>query len=377
MNKNEVRKYTQNIRKKASSLLKHFEEYGEKISAYHSKKIELENFQNPKTIATSVNLLLIKDKLYLKNKTGIIHLEKEINTYKYKIEQYYQGFLKEYLLIKEYQQKIPNLSRVEKNNLRLTLLHLNKQMDKINHLILVELNAELNLFLEARKKLKIIVKNVLTITSILLHSMYSDLNFSYGIKKYSEIKKISINKMETGDIIIYDEYESYKKSIAMRQIKYFVKSTILHVSMFYGNENNRNLIYEASGRNRKKSYIGDLKLERSIKYIVLRLPKNFTKKEKKLIKLLIQENVNQKFSIIKLYGIALNYVLLKIYKTWFPFITKGKNIYFGKGIFCSQTIGEIYEKLGINISNTEDLGMLSPLDIFNSFELDIIGYIEV
>lgn len=376
MNKKVLRTYTRNLRKISRELREKFEKYGKIISSYHTQKLEIQTNSQPKTIAKTTALLLIHDERYIENKDKLIILEDEINKLKLKIESIFQDYKTNYTNIKSYVQNFSNLSRVEKNNQRLSLIHLNKQFNKINKIILVSTNAELNEFLESKKKLEEIILNIDNVISTILHSNFSDLHYKYQVEDYSKIKKLSERDLKTGDIILNDDYETYKKSIALRQIKYFIKSTILHVAIYYGTENKRHLIYEASGRNRKVSYLGDFKKEKGTKNLVLRLPHSFTDKEKKIIKEIIENHVNKPFSIIKLYGIALNYTLLKLYKTWFPFITTGKNIYFGEGIFCSQTIGEIYQKLGINISNKEDLGMLSPIDIFNSFELDIIGYIE-
>ncbi len=376
MNKTDLREYSNNLRKKAQKLIDSYDKYGKSISALHSSKIALQSsFTSQSSLSSTAHMLIQKEE-FKKNKLKMIQYEEKINEYKLKLETIYRDFFESFILIKEYEQNLNDISRVERNNLRLSLIHLNKQVKKINKMILIELDAELNTFLESKKKLKKIISNVLITSSIVLHSLYTDLHFKYRVNDYSKLKKLKRSDLETGDIILNDDYNLYKKSIAMRQIKYFTKSTILHVAIFYDHQNNRDIIYEASGRNRKVSYLGDLKIEEGSRHIIMRLPKKFNSQEKEIIKNIIEDNVNQEFSIIKLYGIALNYVLLKLYKTWFPFITTGKNIYFGKGIFCSQTIGEIYKNFGYNISNKEDLGMLSPLDIFNSFELDIVGYIE-
>jgi hypothetical protein len=36
----------------------------------------------------------------------------------------------------------------------------------------------------------------------------------------------------------------------------------------------------------------------------------------------------------------------------------------------------IYRKFHKNLSNYTDNAMVAPIDIFNSFELDIVGYID-
>jgi hypothetical protein len=374
VNQNKIKFLYSNFKKESEEFLNLFEKEGKNITHLLNEKIKISN-KKSNHISRAYSFLVNRETQDYKVYLDKLNFENKINEKKYNLEKKYEELFATYVLIKENIQS-NSLKNIEKNTLRLEIIQLNKKMDRLNKIIIVELNSEINQFLIAINEVKQIISEINTVLSIQIHIILANGLYKYKVKDYSELKKLTKKELETGDIILYDEYEAYKKNIFTRQIKYFIKSTILHVAMFYGHEDNRNLIYQATGLDRKVSFIGDFELDSGTRHIILRVKKNLSSEEKEKITILLQENINRKFSLLKLYGIALNYTLVRIYKTWFPFLTTGKNIYFGKGIFCSQTIAEVYQKLGINISNNEDFGMVSPIDIFNSFELKTVGYIE-
>ncbi len=374
--KSKIKNLFKKFEKNSEKFLITFEKKGKEITSLFSKKIKASN-EESKHIARAYYFIIerqTKDYHLYKKK---LDFEKKINEKKYEIEKAYFELHELYTILKDTMQDCSDeISKVEFNTLRLSLLEINKDFEKINNIIITELNSEINNYIIADNGVKELLSSIVSMLSIQTHIILSGGTFKYGVSDYSKLKKLEPKNLQTGDIILYDEYEAYKKGLITKQIKYFIKSTIMHAAMYYGTEDGRYLTYEASGRNRKVSYIGDLTLDIGTRHLILRSKKKLSADDKKMVKKLLEENINRKFSVAKMYGIALNYTLTRLYKTWFPFLTTGKNIYFGKGIFCSQAIAEIYQSLGINISNNEDYGMVSPIDIFNSFELEIVGYIE-
>ena len=374
--KSKIKILFKKFEKNSEKFLITFEKKGKEITSLFSKKIKASN-EESKHIARAYYFIIereTKDYHLYKKK---LDFEKKINEKKYEIEKAYFELHELYTILKDSMQDCSDeISKVEFNTLRLSLLQINKEFEKINNIIITELNSEVNNYIIADNSVKELLSSIVSMLSIQTHIILSGGTFKYGVSDYSKLKKLEPKNLQTGDVILYDEYEAYKRGLITKQIKYFIKSTIMHAAMYYGTEDGRYLSYEASGRNRKVSYIGDLTLDNGTRHLILRSKKRLSIDDKKLVKKLLEENINRKFSVVKMYGIALNYTLTRLYKTWFPFLTTGKNIYFGKGIFCSQAIAEIYQSLGINISNNEDYGMVSPIDIFNSFELEIVGYIE-
>ncbi len=374
--KSKIKNLFKKFEKNSEKFLITFEKKGKEITSLFSKKIKASN-EESKHIARAYYFIIerqTKDYHLYKKK---LDFEKKINEKKYEIEKAYFELHELYTILKDTMQDCSDeISKIEFNTLRLSLLEINKDFEKINNIIITELNSEVNNYIIADNSVKELLSSIVSMLSIQTHIILSGGTFKYGVSDYSKLKKLEPKNLQTGDVILYDEYEAYKKGLITKQIKYFIKSTIMHAAMYYGTEDGRYLTYEASGRNRKVSYIGDLTLDIGTRHLILRSKKKLSADDKKMVKKLLEENINRKFSVAKMYGIALNYTLTRLYKTWFPFLTTGKNIYFGKGIFCSQAIAEIYQSLGINISNNEDYGMVSPIDIFNSFELEIVGYIE-
>ena len=117
-----------------------------------------------------------------------------------------------------------------------------------------------------------------------------------------------------------------------------------------------------------------------VKYLILRYRKGLSGKEQKKMTKLIWKEINKKFSVLKMYWIAFQYGLIKFYNKRlykiFPNITIGNNPFNSKWVFCSEIISMIYRKFHKNLGNYTDNAMVWPVDIFNSFELDIIGYID-
>ncbi|MFW6002472.1 MAG: hypothetical protein ACOCQD_03950, partial [archaeon] len=128
--------------------------------------------------------------------------------------------------------------------------------------------------------------------------------------------------------------------------------------------------------NRKESYIAPISLEPGVVYIVLRPRKKFLYNIRLNLEQEVNNRLGESFGLLKLYGIALNYVLTSVYRAWFPSITRGRNIYFKQKLFCSESVSKLYDSLGMNIKNYEDFAMVTPVDILNSYNLNIIGYFE-
>ena len=294
--------------------------------------------------------------------------------YKFKIEKRFYYYQRIYDRIKIFLQE--NIyQKINRNTLDQTLFYIDEINEKILKLLVIDLNSEFNNYYKILGELNYYSKKIMNKISIHLHIAYQENNFIRNID-YSKLDRISLKNMQMGDIIIFDEFEKYKSSLARRQIRFWVKTTILHSVIFMYKEGSSYVIYEAAGTNRKKSYLANLEVDAGVRYIVLRPRKSYNKKFREYVERDIKSLLNRRFSILKLYMIAFNYSLTKFYKTWFPYITAGRNLYFGKGIFCSETVAMLYGDLGLNISNNEDYGMVSPVDIYNSYNLDLVGYFD-
>lgn len=358
------------LEKSIQKLILVYKKNGKEIVSKSSEKIHLPESSLFKAYYKMILRHEEEYQLYLKK----LDFDKKINTYKYEIENAYFEYIKNYDKIKDFLQE-HLVDIVKKNTSRLTLRYLDKLNKEILKKIVIDINSEFNNYYIILEELKEKTRVVYTRTSVLLHMAYQEKTYIRKIE-YSKLEKLDFKDLKKGDIILFDEYEKYKSSLARRQIKFWSKSTILHSAIFISLHDQKPLIYEAAGVNRKKTYIAPLFLEKGVRYIILRPRKNIGKLEQEAIEQEVIQMIEKKFGIIKLYGIAINYTLLKFYKSFFPFITSGRNIYFGKGVFCSETVSIIYKNFGVGVSNNEDFAMISPVDILNSYNLDNIGYLE-
>jgi len=360
------RKYEDDLLNVLQNLIVEYEKEGKIVTNLFNQKFNL----NTNGLFKAYYSMIREDigyREYLKK----VALDEKINNYKLKIENRFYEYIRVLDFIKDFLQN--NMKdMVKRNTLRENLRYIDKLNQKILKLIVFNLNSEFNQYYLTLEELKKISHDIYNKISIQLHVLYQEHNFIREID-YSILKKIELTELKKGDIILNDEYTKYKDSFVRKQIKFWLKSTILHSMLYVSYENKNHIVYEAPGTNRKKTYIGIFKIEPGTKYVVLK-GRFFLDGDKLNSEVVLQ--LDKKFGFIKIIGIALEYTLNKLYKNWVPKLTTGKNIYFGNGLFCSEAIAIIYNNLKLNISNNEDFGMVSPVDIFNSYNLDIVGYFE-
>lgn len=366
----QVRELSDNLDKEIENLLFVFKKEGKSIVGMLSKKYEF----STSSFFYAYFKYILREEPEFHNYKQKLKFSELSNKHRLKIEKAYYSYIRVFDQIKNFLQNEVE-DRITKNTLRFRLIYLNKINEEILNLFVVKLNSEYNLYYDILVELKEHLKNVQNTISIQLHRVYQEKHYIRVID-YKKMNKISPDKMKKGDIILLDEYEKYKEGLVRRQIKFWIKSTILHSVVYMEKKQGNYIISESSGVNRKKTAFTNLDLENGINYIVLRYRVPFSKKEEQFIEEEIIRMLNKSFSVLKMYGGALNFTLIALYKRWFPFLTYGKNIYFGQGVFCSDSVATIYKNLNKNISNNEDLGLVTPIDLFNSYNLSVIGYFE-
>lgn len=308
-----------------------------------------------------------------------LKFEKDINEFKFDIEQEHIKVVEALSHIQELMSK-NEIYRIHTNTIQQLMDDNHDLLSKLLHIISVDLNAEINDFIQSKKDFSNICSKILENTSISLHIIHCNFRFNREVN-YSKLESLSTNDLQVWDIILFDEYKYYTSSYARKRIVKWIWSTILHSAIIYKkSKHNDTLIFHAGWDNRMKSYVEEFQPIEWIKYLILRYRKGLSKHDQKKMTKLIWKEINKKFSVLKLYWVVFNYWLIDIYNKYlvklFPNVTVWNNPFRSKWIFCSEIISMIYRKFNKNLWNYRDNSMISPIDIFNSFELDIVGYID-
>ena len=308
-----------------------------------------------------------------------LKFEKDINEFKFEIEQEHVKIVEAHSHIQELMSK-NEVYRIHTNTIQQLMDDNHDLLSELLHIISVELNAEINDFIQSKKRFSHICTQILENLSIALHIIYCNFRFQREVN-YNKLEKFNSEDLQPGDIVLFDEYQYYTSSYARRRIAHYIWSTILHAAIIYKKSKHNNvLIFHAGWDDRMKSYVEEFQPSTWIKYLVLRYRKWLSKQEQKKMTKLIWKEIDKTFSVLKLYGIAFHYGLIKFYNKWlyklFPNITIWNNPFHSNWIFCSEIISMIYRKFNRNLGNYTDNSMISPIDIFNSFELDIVWYID-
>ncbi|MEC8220550.1 MAG: hypothetical protein VX028_00645, partial [Nanoarchaeota archaeon] len=216
-----------------------------------------------------------------------------------------------------------------------------------------------------------IKKKISMITNIIFNNFYYQKNLD--LKNF---KKISYANIRVGDIIL-KRREQKENTRLSKLINIFLDSPIVHVSLVYRVSKDACYTLEVDAYNNTCGEISKLKVKNTEDYIIMRSKKLLSKEKQEKIKLYQEEFLTRKYSILKVIGAFIQRHKERIFSNIGIFSSRKKNIFSSiEGIFCSQVAAEVYKKAGIELGLTDDTSVVSPLDILNSPQLKIVGYLE-
>lgn len=216
-----------------------------------------------------------------------------------------------------------------------------------------------------------IKKKISMITNIIFNNFYYQKNLD--LKNF---KKISYNNIRVGDIIL-KRREQKENTRLSKLINIFLDSPIVHVSLVYRVSKDACYTLEVDAYNNTCGEISKLKVKNTEDYIIMRSKKLLSKEKQEKIKLYQEEFLTRKYSILKVIGAFIQRHKERIFSNIGIFSSRKKNIFSSiEGIFCSQVAAEVYKKAGIELGLTDDTSVVSPLDILNSPQLKIVGYLK-
>jgi hypothetical protein len=221
------------------------------------------------------------------------------------------------------------------------------------------------------------------VISINMYSSFTTFIYEYPIKN---IQSVNYSKLEKGDIILSMKSESIiNKNIFYKLISKITKSNIGHSTIFLGLNDNKPEYMDIKD--------GDLTIKNlvirpdSIKFIrtsnnyskeiiglVLRIRGGLSKTEEKLIFEYIDSKINIKYGFFKvLIGLLFGKIYENLSIKKLSFINPIRSV---KTMFCSELIIRTYENAHIYLRNKSDPATTTPVDLLNSPQLEVIGYVD-
>ncbi len=201
-------------------------------------------------------------------------------------------------------------------------------------------------------------------------------NYIYRVD-VQELKVISKSFLKEGDVIveqIRDNYEGLKG----RVISFFLDSPVIHVSMVYRNSKYGLYLFDAQIRkNNVDTSITVFDRYKNIDYIVLRPKLKISKKELAQIDKFVEEHISTPYSKVKTISLAGHRIKHKIFERVGLKGKRNSNMFdFSSGVFCSELISKVYQRIGINVSYNNQHSMVFPLDFVNSKDFEIVGVLK-
>lgn len=283
----------------------------------------------------------------------------------------YHYYFKTLIQINYHFNKNVNLERFHKKLILGEIHKINNTSKKIEKNLLQK-NKTFSLKLE---KVKILLLENKRNIKILENMLYSFKHFTYN-PNYLKYKKISYKNLRFGDIILSLKNDDViNSSWIYKMIFINTKSHIGHVRMFYELKKGKpyfidvpkmalNVKFRKTIKHYNKNVIG----------LVMRKKSILTKQEEIIMKEYIKKQViGKRFALFK--GAFLS-IMFKSYDK-FSFYQNLKNPFSPRwSVFCSENITRIYESIDIFIGDKDDDATITPVDLYNSSELDIVGYID-
>ncbi len=191
---------------------------------------------------------------------------------------------------------------------------------------------------------------------------------------YSKLKKLNIKDIKIGDIILVEK-ESRSLTLYRKLLGKMLNSNIIHSAIVYDIIGEDIFLFEANAYNSKEVSIDKLEFKKNYKYIIMRPSYNLNKLTKKKVQNLCDSYLGEKFSNLKLVVGSLERLREYILK-YLPLLRKSNPSKSLNGTFCSEIVVRVYSKLGFNLGINEDSSIASPVDIFKSKSLNLIGYFK-
>lgn len=363
------------ITEKLVSSLREFESFSsqsiEKIVELVEKNKELNETKPQKN--TMLNYLMMRENNYdleLEKRKILEKLRKQI----IRIGDHYFFYLEAFAEFK-YEIMHYSLSKIDIRTINEIFKKIDKENKKIQDLIVIFENTNYNELLHRKSVFRQSYSKILEYLYVIENLVYEDI---YYIKEldFSKLKLLKTKDVKEGDVIILKKY--YKNlTIYRKLIVNILGSTFIHSAIVYKISKDKIYLFEANAYNDKLTNIAILEKKPNYKYVVLRPKREFSKQGIKQIKEIMEANVGIKFSILK--TLSASYERLKelhLRNSFLPLKRKKNPFKNLKGTFCSEAVAKIYEEMGIRLGLSDDNSIISPLDILNSPELEIIGYLQ-
>lgn len=272
------------------------------------------------------------------------------------------------LLLKEKQFKI------SETTLKYKINYVNKVFSQILNLLVFYGNFDYNNFIVHKVKILKLTKVIEVEIQLMVNIFSGEENYIKEVD-FSKLQKLYFDSIKQGDILLLRK-EDFTLTPYRKFLKWLLQSNIMHSSLVYDIVDKQIYVIQANSHNSKKTRIDLLERKKGYSYLVLRPKKEFNKKQISQIKKLSTSHIGKDFSNLKIITGSLERGLEFLLRN-FSFYRRHNNpLRYSKGLFCSEVVASIYDQVGCPLGISKDPSITSPIDILNSKNIKIVGFIE-
>lgn len=344
----------------------------------HSEKVVLEYLNlKSKNSGSESFLQEVSNYLSMKGSEYVEELEfrrriDKIKNLTYELETLYHDYLKKFDVFMAL-LKTQDIRKIDRRTLDTYSLRIDELNTKVLKDITLFEDIEFNEYIIKKNNLRHTVSKLVELQFIVLN-LVSESKYYVKDINFKKLKKLKYDEIQEGDILLLRKANSVLTSFR-KLASVLLESNFIHSAIVYKKYKGDVYLFEGLAFDDKKTLIEKMERGPKLTYLVLRPKNRLDNKQIKKLKALMEENIGIKYSHIKTLG---------------AFFQRHKEIFFKDtlfqknrrenpfkelpGMFCSEIVVKIYNKIGVRIGFNEDDSIISPIDILNSPELDYIGY---
>lgn len=229
-------------------------------------------------------------------------------------------------------------------------------------------------FISHKKKIDELLRKLSAELQVLGNLAFGEEYFFKDVK-FSQLQKLKESEILPGDLLLLKK-ENYTLTPYRKALRWLLQSNIMHSAFVFDVVDEEIFVLEANSHDSRQIGIDSLERRKGYTYVVLRPRKSFTKMQISEMKEFSTTFVGTKFSNSKIIIGSLERgieFLLRHFSFYGRHMNPVRKL---EGHFCSEIVAAVYDKGGCYLGISKDPSIASPIDLLNSRNLKIVGYIR-
>ncbi len=348
-----------------------FEEYfqrvGEKIIS-----LEVEAKQKISHESAFLQAVLVHEEHYLEKKNKSI-LIKKIESLLASLLHEFRYCYKHWLLLQRdfFQEK---QFKVTQTTLKKRSMYIEKLFTQLLDSLVFYEDFTYTNFISHKKSIDSLLKKLSAELQVLGNLAFGEEYFFKDVK-FSGMEKLREEDILPGDLLLLKK-EDFTLTPYRKALRWLLQSNIMHSAFVFDVVGDEIFVLEANSHDSRQIGIDSLERKKGYTYVVLRPRKPFTKLQIADMKEFSTSFVGKKFSNSKIIIGSLERGIEFLFRH-FSFYGRHMNpLRKVEGHFCSEIVASIYDRGGCYLGISKDPSIASPIDLLNSRNVKIVGYIR-